>query len=199
MTKCLVFWRKVAEFKEKDDFEGFRKWCGYKSYQQARRDWNAVDTFAIIAQKLGKELCEIISSETLTEDALAPIIHQRQDLPSGQFGKRETVPNAVQEKAIENLLPKIRDGIPITQRDAQRALAEAKGEPVAEEKEVEKKLCDLEQILRDLLMAVHPLKSPTLNCDDSCDIAGPCQAVKEKMKALGNTLVTKSRALQEYA
>jgi len=138
MTKCLVFWKKVAEFKEKNDFEGFRKWCGYKSYEQARRDWNAVDTFAIIAQKLGKDLCEVIRSDNLTENSLRPIIFHRQ-----YVGKDATTPDPVQEKAIEILLPKIRDGIPITERDAQRALAEAKGEPEEGEPEnlVECVLC----------------------------------------------------------
>lgn len=122
MTKCGAFWRKVQQFKDNDDFEGFREWCGYKSYQQARRDWNAFDTLMIIAKKSGQELCEIFQKETLTEGALRPIIHQRQHI-----GKDETIPSPVQEKAINILLPKIKSGIKITEEDSKKAVSKAIG------------------------------------------------------------------------
>lgn len=127
LTKCGAFWRKVQQFKENDDFKGFQEWCGYKSYEQARKDWNAFDTLLIIAKKVEAPVCEIVGKYKLSEDALEPIIHQRKDLPTGQFGKRETIPSAVQEKAIDILLPKIKSGIKVTEEDSKRAVSKAIG------------------------------------------------------------------------
>lgn len=127
MTKCPAFWRKVKEFKDKNDFDGFCQWCGSKSYTQLRRDWNTAETFGIIAEKSGKPFEEICSFAQLTENALTPIIQQRNDLPSGQKGARITVPNPIQEKAIELIMPKLLQGLPISRKDTEDALAVAQG------------------------------------------------------------------------
>jgi len=122
MTKCGAFWRKVQQFKENDDFEGFRQWCGYKSYEQARKDWNAFDTLLIIAKKVAEPVCEVVRKYKLTEDALEPIVHQRQ-----YVGKNETVPSSVQERAIDVLLPKIESGVKITEEDSRKAVSKVLG------------------------------------------------------------------------
>jgi len=196
MTKCLLFWRKVAEFKAKDDFEGFREWCDYKSYEQARMDWNAIDTFSILANKLGQDLCSVLQLQNCpSEGALRPIILQRE-----YVSEHETVPAPIQEKAIEVLLPKIKAGAEITDRDSIKALAEAKGEPIKEEKLEEKKLCDLEQTLNDLYKIVNVHKSEMLICSpDECKIYVPCQEVTERIKKLGNIILTGTLGIEEYA
>jgi len=130
MTKCVLFWKKVQEFKGNDDFEGFREWCGYKSYEQARRDWNAFDTLLIVARKLGKDVCELVTSDNLTEKALQPIVHHRT-----YVGKHETIPSPIQERAIDYLLPKIKNGTKITEEDSKRAVSKALGEEMDSSRE----------------------------------------------------------------
>jgi len=122
VVKCPAFWRKALEFKSRGDFKGFKEWCEAKSYIQVRRDWNTLDTFQIIAEKLGKPISEVFKFETLSEGALLPIIEQRK-----YIGKDKTVPHPIQEKAIEILLPKIKAGEIITKTDSIKAISEAMG------------------------------------------------------------------------
>lgn len=76
----------------------------------------------LIAKKVGSDVCEVVSSYKLSEEALKPIIHQRQ-----YVGKDETIPSPIQEKAIDILLPKIKSGIKITEEDSKKAVSKAIG------------------------------------------------------------------------
>jgi len=163
MTKCVLFWKKVQEFKENDDFEGFREWCEYKSYEQARLDWNTIDTLFIIARKLERELCEVLSSYKLSENALFPIISERI-----YASKDETKPSPIQEKAIEILLPKIKSGERITQADSRKALDKARGFNTIQN---EKKNCQLRIATTSFLEKVRSLTDDFGICKE-CNLEG---------------------------
>jgi len=136
VVKCPAFWRKAWEFKCRGDFEGFMDWCEVKSYKQVRRDWNTLDTFQIIAEKLGKPISEVLKFENLSEGALLPIVEQRT-----YTGKHETAPSPLQERAIEILLPKIESGEKVTRADAVAALREASGKPAPRPERVRCEYC----------------------------------------------------------
>jgi len=177
----------VAEFRERNDFEGFRQWCEYKSYEQARRDWNAIDTFSIIAKKLNKDLCEVLSIEGITENALIPIIHSREAVSTvrtenGLFKEHITRPSQIQEKAIEVLLPKIQAGTSITQRDSLEALREAKGEKV--QKIEERKKCAIELMFNEEIVKKLVVKrNEQLDCS-KCALSGPCGETLQQLEKL---------------
>lgn len=183
ITKCLQFWKKVAEFKEKNDFDGFREWCGFKSYEQARRDWNAMDTFLLLARKLGKDVCEVVSSEKLNENALIPIIHLRK-----YIGKDETVIDPIQEKAIEILLPKILKGEVVTQSDSMRALKQVEGKKI-EEEALKPKKCPLELFFQEEIQKKLAVKrDDQLNCEN-CVLQEPCKETMHQLESFAQSIV----------
>jgi len=61
---------------------------------------------------------------------------------------------------------------------------EGKGEKLPEEP----KLCKLEKILSDFLIALSPKKAETLDCNE-CDLREKCDKVKPKILQLGEQLV----------
>jgi ParB family chromosome partitioning protein len=61
-------------------------------------------------------------------------------------------------------------------------------EETSKQKQAEPKLCDLEEILTELLRSINPLKSETLDCKE-CEIFDQCKEAKPKILALGKILV----------
>lgn len=124
MTKCSLFWKKVAQFKENDDFKGFCVWCreaeacegkscrDCKEYSQTHRDWKTIDVFKLIAKKTKQDVCGVFQMENISEGALRPIVD---------------APNVIQEKAVDVLLPQIIAGERISQNDSKKAVEQAKG------------------------------------------------------------------------
>ena len=196
ITKCLLFWKKVAEFKERNDFDGFREWCGFKSYEQARRDWNALDTFGLIAEKLGKDVCEVVAMPNISENALLPIIHQREEIgtvrtetATGEaFGKHLTKPSPIQEKAIEILLPKILKGEVVTQSDSMRALKQVEGKKI-EEEALKPKKCPIELFFQEEVQKKLLVKrDDQLKCEN-CVLQEPCKETMRQLESFAQSIV----------
>ena len=113
MTKCEMYWKIIGEFKagtrfvefegkKLTGFEGFRHWCGGKSYAQLRNDWNTYETLELLGKKLGIQPCEVMGKLLLSESTLKSLVSMRK-----YVGKNATAPDEVQEQIINKLIPKL--------------------------------------------------------------------------------------------
>jgi hypothetical protein len=120
----------------------------------------------------------------ISEGALLPIIHQREEVTSvrtesGIFKDRITKPSPIQEKAIEILLPKIAKGERITQKDAKKAIRQVMSigqePPTLPEGKFQTIVVDPPWEMEKILREVRPKQTSNLDY--------PCISIEE-IKAL---------------